>query len=68
MEHLQRQPFLLTKKIIVTEVSCLKIDPPHAGVHVRSVKRSNSERRKVYYMKDLVVLKFGMNVLEVPFQ
>ena len=39
-----------------------------AYMHARSVKRSNSERRKVYYMKDLVVLKFGMNVLEVPFQ
>ena len=52
----------------MTEVSCLKIDPNHAGVHVRSVERSNSERRKVYYMKDLVVLKFGINVLEVPFQ
>ena len=68
MQHLQRQPFLLTKKIIETEVSCLKQIRPHAGLHVRSVKRSNSERRKVSYMKDLVVLTFGMNVLEVPFQ
>ena len=60
--------FITAKKITETEASCLKIDPASSRVHVRSVKRSNSERRKVYYMKDLVVLKFGMNVLEVPFQ